>query len=138
VAISTSREYDPYGKSARLRFWDVATGEQVGQWDSGVASAAGQIYKLVGLSEGRLVAIDFDPPYPDTPKVLPGPPGISNLIVSTPRKDPRHTVLLDTSDRREVGRYQGGSPRLSHDGRWLATIDHLGVVRVWDISNAGK
>ena len=46
----------------------------------------------------------------------------------------RHQViLLDVIDRRELARLPGSSAKLSPQGRWLATLDHAGVVRVWEL-----
>jgi WD40 repeat protein len=117
-------------ESGRLTFWDVQTGRQIDEWNLGTAlETAGRIYSLSGADGQRFLAIDFDPHYPTAsgPRPLQGV-----LIPAPPPKEPRHAILLDVAARREVGRYLGGSPRMSRDGRWLATVDDDGVVRVWE------
>ena len=41
--------------------------------------------------------------------------------------------MFDTAERREVLRVPGQRPALSGNGRWLATIDAAGVIRVWEV-----
>ena len=47
-------------------------------------------------------------------------------------KRPR-VVLWDVAVRREVCILPGSSAVLSAEGRWVATIDNEGMVRMWEI-----
>ena len=117
-------------ESGKLLFWDVPTGRPLGELQLNDAPEGyGQIRNLIGAETGPFLMVDYDPPFP---RAL-GPGPLQGIVIpKPPPKEPRHTILLDVSERREVGRYLGGSPRLSQNDRWLATVDADGIVRVWE------
>jgi hypothetical protein len=41
--------------------------------------------------------------------------------------------VLDVVERRVVGKAPGRSAAFSPDGRWLATINDEGIIRVWEM-----
>lgn len=46
---------------------------------------------------------------------------------------PREILVLDVIERRTLGRIPGASGMVSGNGRWLATLDADGLVRVWEL-----
>jgi WD40 repeat protein len=118
-------------ESGRILFWDVATGQPLGEWNLNIdPEHGGHIGWLIGAEVGQFLIVDFDPPYPTGL----GPRPLQGVVIpKPPPKEPRHAILLDVGARREVGCYVGGSPQLSRDGRWLATVDDDGIVRVWEV-----
>jgi WD40 repeat protein len=127
-----SRLVDGY----RLCFWDVETGEKLRDWDLATLSDEGAWIGLLESSEsGRYLAADLQPNYYGRNRRS----GLLDLVrIVRSRWGPsasedRQVLLWDVAERREEARLPGSSARLSRNGRWLATIDEAGVVRVWEV-----
>jgi hypothetical protein len=58
---------------------------------------------------------------------------LNRLIPSKANKKPEGVLVFDGIDRREVANLPGNAAAFSPNGRWLATIDANGVVRVWEL-----
>src|SRR5262249_54385352 len=76
--------------------------------------------------------------YPDTAgnnsNTIPLVERLLDKLPELPRsKDRGQILVLDVVERRVVGKVPGGSAAFSPDGRWLATINDEGVVRVWEM-----
>jgi hypothetical protein len=117
-----------------LGLWDVATGAPLGDWNLGApADGSGSILRLVGSEDGLYLAAAYDPDYRRTPgAVRTAMDWLAGARAAAPPK-PQHTLLLDVTRRRELARLPGQSAVFSRDGRWLATLDEAGVVRVWQV-----
>jgi hypothetical protein len=119
----------------RMVFWDVGTGKALGEWDLGAPlDGGGMIDDLVASQSGRYLAAEYAPDYGrgfwDRCWFLDRLPGRRAWESSMDR----HQVLLwDVVERRELARLPGSSAAFSADGRWLATLSHSGVVRVWEV-----
>lgn len=118
-----------------LRFWDVATGEDRGQWDLGCPSdGGGMIEHLVGSGSDRYLAGVYDPDYGrGRPPARRAADRLSRALSGGRTPEPMQVILWDVIERREVTRLTGRSAGFSADGRWLATIDRDGVVGVWAV-----
>jgi len=121
-------------ESYRLLYWDVTTGAAAGEWDLGAPADGGGLYDLVGSDGGRYLVAVFDPEY-GRGRSLAGRASdrMHALTVGGPAPDRRQIVVWDTSERREVARVPGKSAALSSNGRWVASVDPAGVVRVWEV-----
>jgi hypothetical protein len=117
-----------------LCFWDVATGAPLGEWALAAPSdGSGLIWHLAEAETGQYVAAEYDPDYG-------GGPGSARRVADglarafgAAAPDHQCILLLDVTQRREIARLPGRSAVLSPNGRWLATLDKAGVVRVWAV-----
>src|SRR5262249_49150516 len=50
-----------------------------------------------------------------------------------PGRERQQILVWDVVERRELARLPGSSAAFAGDGRWLATLDEAGVVRVWEV-----
>jgi WD40 repeat protein len=118
-----------------LGFWDVATGEPLGEWDLGApADGCGMINGLVASDAGRYLAAPYDPDYGRDQSVRCRVLDWLPVTLFARSSAERQQILIwDIVERRELARLTGRSAALSGDGRWLATLDEAGVVRVWEI-----
>ena len=112
-----------------LVFWDIATGEPLGEWDLGAPRGDGMINGLVASEGGCYLAAEYDPDY-----------GRGSLVrryldwLSVSSNTERQQILVwDVAKRSELARLPGNSAAFSSDGRWLATLDGSGVVRAWEL-----
>jgi hypothetical protein len=123
-------------ESYRFDLWDAATGTSRGVWNLDAPSdGSGLIDNLEFAEEGRFLVGEYDPEY----GVGRGVGGrvvdrLSKLISGAPPADRKRAVVWDVRDRREVCSMTGRSAALSANGRWLATIDKDGIVRVLDVT----
>lgn len=122
-------------RPARLLFWDVETGESRGEWVPGLRSRGWEQHSdFVGSGGERYLAVEYDPmsgrAYDWTARVR---DGFFELTTRKPSPKPDQVVVLDTAERREALRVPGKNPALSSNGRWLATVDEEGVIRVWEV-----
>jgi hypothetical protein len=118
-----------------LCFWDVPTGAPLGEWDLGApADGGGMIDDLAGSETGRYLAVEYDPDYGRIRRTAnPITDWLARAFGTGPPPDPRHILLLDMTERRQLARLPGQSAAFSRNGRWLATLDGAGVVRVWEV-----
>jgi hypothetical protein len=119
----------------KLRFWDVATGATLGEWTPMRSSVPLHWpNEIIGSGGERYLAMGFDPET-GRGRDLIGKAGdkIHEWTVGGPPPDRERVVVWDTAERREVLRVSGKEPALSANGRWLATIDSQGVIRVWEV-----
>lgn len=121
-------------ESSRLYFWDVTTGSSLGEWNLGGRGDGSGRYRFVGSDGNRLLVATFDPEHGRRRSLL-GRAGdkIHEWTVGGPPPDREQVVVWDTAERREVLRVPGKRPALSANGRWLATIDPQGTIRVWEV-----
>ncbi len=122
-------------ESYRLKFWDAITCSAIGEWDLGSRSdKGGSIDKLMSCENGRYLAGEYDP---DTAVGRSAAGRIedrmSRFFGGDKRREHKEILLWDVIDRSEVARFPGRSARFSHDGKWLATIDDRGILRVWEL-----
>jgi hypothetical protein len=117
-------------------------------WDSTSAQLLGRIYlgnrgpkapysrRLTSSEQGRYFALEFDYDVPNPNAVPPAPKRnwfMRFLFPNEPPKDHSQILLFDGFERREVAALPGRQACFSPNGRWLATIDADGVVRVWEL-----
>ena len=123
-------------ESYLLRLWDVATGTKLGEWNlDSPPDGGGLIHSLTAAEHGHYLAAVYDPDYGrGAPTNWSGGGTIIGIRFQPTSADRRlQVILLDTRERRELGRVPGCSAALSRDGRFLATIDEAGDVRVWEL-----
>jgi WD40 repeat protein len=118
-----------------LYLWDVPTGRQLGEWEpSKPPGTSGHLGRLLA-SGGQHFACEFKPE-PDQDSAA-DHPLTRRLLKHLPDREaapkPDRVVVLDVTERRVLGPVSGESAALSPNGRWLATLDADGVVRVWPI-----
>jgi hypothetical protein len=119
-----------------LSFWDVATGERTPDWElPKPREGTGTIGQLEATGGDRYVAVCFDPDVATkTPTTIPVVEHVVRKLPELPpSKDRGRILVLDVMERRVVGKVPGRSAALSPDGRWLATINDEGIVRVWEM-----
>jgi WD40 repeat protein len=127
----------PSDDQETLHIWETATGLPLVDWDL-EPPPIGRIDGFT-FSGDRYVLAGVDPD-----AVRPGKSGVKFLDraeewiserVSGERKwkDGHQVMVLDLVDRRTLGRARGLAGTVSPNGRWLATLDADGVVRVWEL-----
>jgi hypothetical protein len=118
-----------------LGFWDVATGAPLGEWDLGApADGGGMITGLVGSDGGCYLAAAYDTDCGRHPLVRPWPlDWLAGALPAACGTERQQVLVWDVVERRELASLPGSSAALSRDGRWLATLDEAGVVRVWEV-----
>jgi hypothetical protein len=118
-----------------LAFWDVATREPLGEWGLGApADGGGWIENLRGSESGRYLAAECDPDYGRSRGVARAATDrLARAFAKGPPPERLCILLLDVPGRRQLARLPGRSAAFSRNGRWLATLDGAGVVRVWEI-----
>ncbi len=95
-------------------FWDLAAGTRLDEWNLGEQGfGKDSIQTFVGSESGRYLIAEK---------------------INYNNRSSENVLLWDLAARREVGRFPGESGALSANGRWLATIDTAGAVRVWEVS----
>ena len=136
--MARSFGYDPTGL---LCFWDLDTGQPLGEWETGLCQDGnGLIVGLESSASDRYLAVEHASGYDPLPSAL-RPDTVpwwrAWLPVGQQAQSSSDTqcqvILLDVIHRRELARLPGFSAKLSPQGRWLATLDHAGVVRVWEL-----
>lgn len=130
---SPSNRSHGVSESYLLRFWDVATGEQIKEWNLDAPSdGQGLIERLRGSASDRLLAGQYSPDYGRGRGVFlrVGDRAMELFSGGIP---PEHNqvVIWDVDEERERTRVPGQSAVLSRNGQWLASMDTQGVVRVW-------
>jgi len=121
-----------------LHYWDVGTGAKLGKWEPiiPVNSSAGQ---FTARGSDRFLVADLDTNVNKaTSRPVPFLDEIGNWISRRlpdgPSSQERQRILvIDAIDQRELGHVPGLSAAISDNGRWIATIDAHGVVRVWEL-----
>jgi hypothetical protein len=119
----------------RLYFWDVATGGALQEWDLGAPADGGGLFNdLTGSGSDRYLTAVFHPDY-GRGRDLAGRVAdrLARTLAAGPPPDRMRVVVWDTTERREVARVPGRAAALSADGRWVATVDGAGVIRVWEV-----
>jgi hypothetical protein len=118
-----------------LGFWDVSTGAPLGEWHLGApADGGGMINELVGSEGSQYLAAAYDLDYGRGPPMRRWLPGwLAGRLSSGSRAERQQILVWDVAQRHELAQLPGNSAALSRDGRWLATLDGMGVVRVWQI-----
>jgi hypothetical protein len=119
----------------RLYFWDVATGASLGEWDLGAPADGGGLFDhLAGSDSDRYLTAVFHPDYGRSPDVgRRVADQLTGVFGDEPPLDRKQVVVWDVLARREVAHVPGRAAAPSADGRWLATIDASGMVRVWEV-----
>jgi WD40 repeat protein len=116
-----------------LYFWNTATGQKLGEMNLQAYLTDSEEIKLEGSVEnGRLIAVGtFQLRGYITSAQRRN--WIQRLIHWKQRKQHAQVLLVDGIDRREVALLPGVRAAFSPNGRWLATIDGDGHVRVWEL-----
>jgi len=113
-----------------LRFWNLTTGAKLGDWELvEPPNGGGRIMVLVGSERSRYLAVQYDPDYAVGRGVI---QEFADDLDGNPSSH-WQVLLLDIAERRVVAHLPGRSAKWSRDGRWLATIDDAGVLRVWEM-----
>ena len=120
-----------------IDFWDVASGRKVDRWEPDLPTGLRMGYLSAPAGDRYLLAHLF----PDTTQAarrsFPALDRAAEWLADrlTDRRSPRdHQLLvLDALDRRALGRVPGLAGAVSANGRWVATVDADGVVRVWEL-----
>jgi hypothetical protein len=118
-----------------LGFWDVATGAPLGEWDLGApADGGGMINSLAWSESDRYLAAEYNPDYGRRRGAARAATDrLATALTGGPPPEPERVLVLDVVRRRELARLPGRSAAFSRDGRWLATLDGAGGVRVWAV-----
>jgi WD40 repeat protein len=119
-------------ESYLLCFWDIDTGSKIGEWQlDSPSEGEGIIWNLVSSKSGRYLGGEFNSEYGRSRR------RIGNRIVhitSTESEANKEMIILwDMNKREEITRIPGRSTIFSQNEQWLATIDHDGIVRVWEL-----
>jgi hypothetical protein len=121
-------------ESYLLRFRDIETGRDLGSWNlDSPGDKSGFIWDIAGSDSDRYLAAPFNPDY----GVGRGVGGrladrVGRLVGGPAMAERDQVLLLDVIGRRELARLPGKSCALSPNGRWLATLNETGLVRVWE------
>jgi len=119
-----------------LHSWDVTTGSELPDWElPPPPKGTGEIGQVAATAGDRYVAMVFSRDgygkNPDSIRI------VDELVEELPSlpvsRDRAQIMVLDAVERRVVGKVPGRSAAFSADGRWLATINSEGVVRVWEV-----
>ncbi|HLW64484.1 MAG TPA: hypothetical protein VKS79_04130 [Gemmataceae bacterium] len=119
---------------ARHEFWDVATGQKLGEWRRGDKSEIIRQPDMISSRDGRYVGIFCEREPANTmtgwrnwlAKVK------SWLGASKPDGYEYHVIVLDALEQKLIARVPAHSARFSRDGSVLVTKDH-GTVSVYDL-----
>lgn len=115
----------------RLKFWDVETGEPRGEYVPQLRTQGWDSYRdFVGSGGERYLAVEYDP---TRGRGSGWAKDVFQLLTGKSAPEPDQVVVFDTAEKREVMRVPGQRPVLSSNGRWLATIDKEGIIRVWQV-----
>jgi len=127
--LNGQREPDDF----HLFFWDTATGQQLRDWPLENSQLENQwIPNLIASENDRYLAVIFDPDFGQ--KSAAKEHFNDNAYTEVPPSVTRQNVLLlDVKKQQVVAQLPGCSAKFSLDGRWLATIDENGNLRVWDL-----
>jgi WD40 repeat protein len=125
-------------KNSTLHFWDVATGEEVDEWQPMLPPNSHQDRSLRRGNDRTVVLTYYPGSGGSAGKASPIIEKVSDWLAdrvskNTEHKDRRRVVVLDVIDRRVVGDVPGVSAVVSENDRYLASIDADGVVRVWEL-----
>ena len=119
-------------------FWDVASGQKIGEWDIGDrASDLFKVSRIVWSQNRRYFLAEFEKDRTgastQTIKYLDDAEDwMSRMVISRiDTRLPARLVVLDMLTRRESGHVPGYTGAISDNGEWLATIDEEGTIRVW-------
>jgi hypothetical protein len=118
-----------------FRAWDVATGTKTEVWDLDYCpkGAAGSLSELIAAANGPFAALTYRP---DSDAAA-GGTRIEKWIAEKmpqPSITTKARILVVNTERRKlVARLPGESAVFSHNGRWLATLDAAGVLRVYEL-----
>jgi WD40 repeat protein len=119
----------------QLLFWSTADGKLLSEIDLGLHWRLRDCPRdgLSCSNNSRWVAFHFDPI--DFHREAPSKPFwlFRFLFPNQPSKDAAQILLIDAMERREIAFLPGRSATFSPNGRWLATIDADGIVRVWEL-----
>jgi len=118
-----------------LHFWDLVSGRQLPDWKlPPPPTSSGKIGQVESAGD-RYIAVSLDrDAIAKSPNTIPIVERIIDRLPKLPEPTERRRVLvLDPVDRCIVGTLPGRSAAFSADGRWLATINSEGVVRVWEV-----
>jgi hypothetical protein len=121
-----------------LEILDYPSGKPAERWSiPGITPGKGYIYDLVGAEDSPYLAACFNPDEQRRPPAKIPWPWLERqrraLFPQGPDDLPPEVILLNLGDRRLAGRLPGRSASISANGKWLATIDDAGVVRVWQL-----
>jgi hypothetical protein len=122
-----------------IRFWDVPTGRELDEWElPNPPGQAGLFGRLLAAGGDRYLVAEFNDPdsksdrsFPLLDRVV---DRLTDKLPDRPATDRSRVVVLDGIDRRVSRPVPGREAALSANGRWLATLDADGVVRVWPVS----
>jgi hypothetical protein len=114
--------------------WDVATGSRADLWDLefGPTGAAASVGGLIAGTEGPFVALTFRPD-PDAAATTRLEEWIADRFPQPSANTGTRILVVDTERRKPAARLPGESAVFSHNGRWLATLDAAGVLRVYEL-----
>jgi len=117
-----------------IYLFDITTGKQLPDLElAPPADGTGSVGGIESTGGDRYVALHFHPEKgPQTPSPFPFLDRMAERLPDFDSdKDRSRVLVVDVIERREVGKVRGQSAAFSEDGRWLATLDAEGVIRVW-------
>jgi hypothetical protein len=117
-----------------LRFWDTKSGKQLATKNLANALSYSEPIHVQSFTENsRYVAFSKFHPSDTAPPPTKFEKWLNRLIPSRKSNKPEGILVFDGIDRREVANLPGRTATFSPNGRWLATIDGDGIVRVWEL-----
>jgi WD40 repeat protein len=128
----------PLEDNQAIRLWDVPTGRELDEWElPNPPGQAGLFGRLLAAGGDRYLVAEFNDPDSKSARsfllldrVV---DRLTDKLPDGPDADRSRVAVLDVIDRRVSRPVPGREAALSADGRWLATLDADGVVRVWPV-----
>jgi WD40 repeat protein len=119
-------------KQTMPRIWSTATGESLGTLDLN-SPPPGHVAMLGSTDNKRLLALDVFPAQSWGALAPPPKNWFERQFPSMREQETYSTLLYNVHERREIARLPGWHARFSPNGRWLATADKTGRVRIWEL-----
>jgi len=133
--LVTRQDAPKWSQKCTLQFWDVASGESLGTTTLAVPVDGWRDPCSADCGGRRYLLFQFNPKSGHHHDWLDRQAeSFYQTIIGKKPPDPVQVIVWDAVERREVLRVPGKRPALSANGRWLATLDEEGVIRVWDVN----